>query len=197
MKSTCSIILPNQLFKNSPLINPSNEVYLIEENLFFKQYKFHKQKILFHRASMKYYFEYLKKNKVRVNYIDCSSELSDIRNLVQEISKRGFKKIEYMDSVNYLIEKRIRINSKSNNIELFKYESELFINKSADLTDFFKSEKKKFFQTTFYISQRKKLNILMNSDGSPIGGQWSFDGEKKKKYPKDLIPPKINFIMRE
>ena len=146
MKSTCSIILPNQLFKNSPLINPSNEVYLIEENLFFKQYKFHKQKILFHRASMKYYFEYLKKNKVRVNYIDCSSELSDIRNLVQEISKRGFKKIEYMDSVNYLIEKRIRINSKSNNIELFKYESELFINKSADLTDFFKSEKKKFFQ---------------------------------------------------
>ena len=47
---------------------------------------------------MKYYFEYLKKNKVRVNYIDCSSELSDIRNLVQEISKRGFKKIEYMDS---------------------------------------------------------------------------------------------------
>ena len=98
MKSTCSIILPNQLFKNSPLINPSNEVYLIEENLFFKQYKFHKQKILFHRSSMKYYLEYLKKNKVQVNYIDSSSELSDIRNLVQEISKRGFKKIEYMDS---------------------------------------------------------------------------------------------------
>jgi len=194
MRSTCSIILPNQLFKNSPLINPSNEVYLIEENLFFKQYKFHKQKIIFHRASMKYYFEYLKKNKIQVNYIDCSSELSDIRNLVQEISKRGFKKIEYMDSVDYLIEKRIRINSKSNNIELFKYESELFINKSADLTDFFKSEKKKFFQTTFYISQRKKLNILMNSDGSPIGGQWSFDGDNRKKYPKDLIPPKINFI---
>ena len=110
MKSTCSIILPNQLFKNSPLINSTNEVFLVEENLFFKQYKFHKQKILFHRSSMKYYLDYLKKNEVSVNYVDSSNNLSDIRNLIQEISKRGFKKIEYMDSVDYLIEKRIRIN---------------------------------------------------------------------------------------
>ena len=75
------------LFKTSPLIKSSNEVYLIEENLFFKQYKFHKQKILFHRLTMKYYSEYLKRNEVHVNYIDSSNELSDIRNLIQEISK--------------------------------------------------------------------------------------------------------------
>ena len=193
MKSTCSIILPNQLFKTSPLIKSSNEVYLIEENLFFKQYKFHKQKILFHRLTMKYYSEYLKRNKVHVNYIDSSNELSDIRNLIQEISKKGFKKIEYIDSVDYLIEKRIQNNAKENNLELFKYQSQLFINENEDLTDFFKPEKKKFFQTTFYINQRKKLNILMQNDNSPVGGQWSFDGDNRKKYPRDLIPPKINF----
>ena len=193
MKSTCSIILPNQLFKTSPLIKSSNKVYLIEENLFFKQYKFHKQKILFHRLTMKYYSEYLKRNKVHVNYIDSSNELSDIRNLIQEISKKGFKKIEYIDSVDYLIEKRIQNNAKENNLELFKYQSQLFINENEDLTDFFKPEKKKFFQTTFYINQRKKLNILMQNDNSPVGGQWSFDGDNRKKYPRDLIPPKINF----
>tara|TARA_B100000524_G_scaffold193637_1_gene100356 strand:- start:849 stop:2006 length:1158 start_codon:yes stop_codon:yes gene_type:complete len=193
MKSTCSIILPNQLFKTSPLIKSSNEVYLIEENLFFKQYKFHKQKILFHRLTMKFYSEYLKRNKVNVNYIDSSNELSDIRNLIQEISKKGFKKIEYIDSVDYLIEKRIQNNAKENNLELFKYQSQLFINENEDLTDFFKPEKKKFFQTTFYINQRKKLNILMQNDNSPVGGQWSFDGDNRKKYPRDLIPPKINF----
>ncbi len=193
MKSTCSIILPNQLFKTSPLIKSSNEVYLIEENLFFKQYKFHKQKILFHRLTMKYYSEYLKRNEVHVNYIDSSNELSDIRNLIQEISKKGFKKIEYIDSVDYLIEKRIQNNAKENNLELFKYQSQLFINENEDLTDFFKPEKKKFFQTTFYINQRKKLNILMQNDNSPVGGQWSFDGDNRKKYPRDLIPPKINF----
>ena len=121
MKSTCSIILPNQLFKTSPLIKSSNEVYLIEESLFFKQYKFHKQKILFHRLTMKYYSEYLKRNRVHVNYIDSSNELSDIRNLIQEISKKGFKKIEYIDSVDYLIEKRIQNNAKENNLEPVSY----------------------------------------------------------------------------
>tara|TARA_B100001057_G_scaffold926_1_gene919 strand:- start:44884 stop:46215 length:1332 start_codon:yes stop_codon:yes gene_type:complete len=142
---------------------------------------------------MKYYSEYLKRNRVHVNYIDSSNELSDIRNLIQEISKKGFKKIEYIDSVDYLIEKRIQNNAKENNLELFKYQSQLFINENEDLADFFKPEKKKFFQTTFYINQRKKLNILMQNDNSPVGGQWSFDSENRKKYPKGLNPPKIHF----
>mgnify|MGYP001628061092 CR=1 FL=1 len=50
-----NIIFPHQLFENSELINSGHETYLIEEYLFFRQYKFHKQKITFHRASMKAY----------------------------------------------------------------------------------------------------------------------------------------------
>ena len=48
---TISIIFPNQIFENSKLLDESNEVYLIEEYLFFNQFKFHKQKILFHRMN--------------------------------------------------------------------------------------------------------------------------------------------------
>ena len=53
-----NIIFPNQLFKNSSLLENKHEIYLIEEFLFFKQYKFHKQKIAFHRATMKTYQNY-------------------------------------------------------------------------------------------------------------------------------------------
>ena len=59
MIKSCSIILPNQLFKESLFHKKNYKVFLLEEFLFFKQYKFHKQKISFHRATMKFYEDYL------------------------------------------------------------------------------------------------------------------------------------------
>ena len=53
-----TLIFPNQLFKNIEWIDRSSTIFLIEEYLFFRQYDFHKQKLAFHRASMKYYFDY-------------------------------------------------------------------------------------------------------------------------------------------
>ena len=58
-----NLVLPHQLFKNSPLLNNNSTFYLVEEYLFFKQYPFHKQKIAFHRSSMKKYADYLKEEK--------------------------------------------------------------------------------------------------------------------------------------
>ncbi|MDG1099086.1 MAG: cryptochrome/photolyase family protein, partial [Bacteroidia bacterium] len=84
MKSI-NLIFPHQLFLNSTLIENSNEIYLIEEYLFFKQYAFHKQKIAFHRASMKAYQRYLEGLNKTVHYIDSANEKSDIRQFQQEI----------------------------------------------------------------------------------------------------------------
>ena len=68
--NSVNIIFPNQLFKKSELINNHKTTYLVEEYLFFKQYSFHKQKILFHRDSMKNYYNYLIKQDLKVIYID-------------------------------------------------------------------------------------------------------------------------------
>ena len=46
----------------------------------------------------------------------------------------------------------------------------------------------------FYKYIRKKNNILIESNGQPVGGKWSFDKDNRKKIPKDTkIPlfPKI------
>ena len=42
------------------------------------------------------------------------------------------------------------------NIRAIVYENPLFINTEDDLSSFFKKEKKKFFQTSFYKDQRLK-----------------------------------------
>ncbi|MCK7525516.1 MAG: cryptochrome/photolyase family protein [Ignavibacteriales bacterium] len=45
---------------------------------------------------------------------------------------------------------------------------------------------------SFYIEQRRRLNILVE-DGKPVGGKWSFDDENRKKLPKGYKSPKLNF----
>ena len=41
----------------------------------------------------------------------------------------------------------------------------------------------------FYEMQRKRLNILVDADGAPHGGQWSFDADNRKKLPKGITVP--------
>tara|TARA_B100000700_G_scaffold172815_1_gene190907 strand:- start:1014 stop:2117 length:1104 start_codon:yes stop_codon:yes gene_type:complete len=49
---------------------------------------------------------------------------------------------------------------------------------------------KKPFMANFYKTRRSKLNILMNKDGTPKGGKWSFDEENRKKLPNSVAIPK-------
>ena len=62
------LVFPHQLFENSPLFKINAPVYLVEEYLFFKQYPFHKQKIAFHRATMKRYADFMLEDKGRMNF---------------------------------------------------------------------------------------------------------------------------------
>ena len=63
------LVFPHQLFKPAPFPLTDAPIYLIEEHLFFTQYAFHKQKIAFHRASMKAYQTELEINGAPAHYI--------------------------------------------------------------------------------------------------------------------------------
>jgi deoxyribodipyrimidine photolyase-related protein len=36
---------------------------------------------------------------------------------------------------------------------------------------------------------RRSHNVLIDDEGGPIGGSWSFDTENRKKLPRSLSPP--------
>ena len=65
------------------LLNKENRTFLIEEYLFFRQYNFHKQKIHFHRATMKNYEKHLTSMGYRVTYIDALDKNADIRTFLE------------------------------------------------------------------------------------------------------------------
>lgn len=189
-----NLLFPHQLFQDSPLLETKATFYLVEEYLFFKQYPFHKQKIAFHRATMKRYADFLinEKNK-DVVYVDSTQNISDIRLLIPELKKQGVYHINYIDPTDNWLQKRIDNQLTHNNISSTIFDSPLFLNTKKELSTFFKPDKKKYHQTTFYTAQRKKRNILMNADGKPSGGKWTFDAENRKKYPTKKTPPSIQF----
>ncbi|MBR9920448.1 MAG: cryptochrome/photolyase family protein [Bacteroidetes bacterium] len=191
MKSV-NLIFPHQLFEESPLELKKRPSCIVEEYLFFRQYAFHKQKIAFHRASMKKYAEYLENKGAKVVYIETTEQESDVRELIGSLAAKGLEELHFIDPTDDWLSKRIRTFAEKHKIKTVKKDSPLFLNSPAELKDFFDPEKESYFQTDFYISQRKRLNILLE-DGKPAGGKWSFDKENRKKYPKKKSPPEINF----
>ncbi len=188
-----TILFPHQLHSNHAIVDTQRTVYLVEEFLFFSQYKFHKQKLTYHRASMKCFAEELGEKGISVQYINSSEALHDIRVLIPHLASSGIKSIHIIDPTDFWLSKRIKESANEHHINLVEYESPLFLNSKAELSNFFKPEKKSFFQTTFYKQQRKQRGILIETDGSPTGGKWTFDSENRKKYPKSKTPPFTHF----
>jgi deoxyribodipyrimidine photolyase-related protein len=191
--SKTGILFPHQLFEQNILASKCDTIYLVEEWLYFKQYKFHKQKIAFHRASMKFYESHLQSKKIKIVYIDSHKDLADIRKLIPYLKSKGVSEMEYIDTTDYWLEQRIHNACKVHNVVINKNHTPLFINSSEEIVAFF-SDKKRMFQTDFYKQQRISRNILLEKQQKPIGGKWTFDDENRLKYPKSKTPPKTDFL---
>ena len=188
--NSINIIFPNQLFEESNLFLNKKKTYLIEEHLFFKQFNFHKQKLVFHRSSMKNYENYLLSKGIDIAYIETKNQESDIRIFLDKINVTEIN--IYHPEDNWL-EKRIKKSCKRNNIKINIEENPLFLTAHDDLLPFFNPEKKKLFQTSFYKSQRKKMKILIDNDQNPVGGKWTYDDMNRHKFPKNKKTPTLDY----
>lgn len=187
-----TIVFPHQLFRSHPAVEPGRPVLLVEEYLFFNQYNFHKQKLLLHRASMQFYRDFLSRQGVEVRYIDAQDVLSDVRKLLPELHKLGVRSIHLADPVDNWLERRLQRVAQELGLTIVEYPTPLFLNDKSELDLFFKG-KKRFFQTDFYIQQRKQRQILLEPGQKPLGGKWTYDADNRLKYPKGKTPPTVHF----
>ena len=63
------LVLPHQLF-DKKYLSKDFKYLLWEHPHYFKKYNYNKKKLMLHRASMKYYADYLKKNGFQVKYCE-------------------------------------------------------------------------------------------------------------------------------
>ncbi len=184
------LIFPHQLFEENSLVLDCDVIFLVEEHLYFRQYPFHKRKIAFHRSSMKQYEAWLLLNGKNVTYISSTEEISDVRLLISHVKTKGISDILYVDTIDFLLEKRIAHASLTEGIQITKLQSPMFLNDIDSLASKY-ATKKKLFQADFYKQQRIQRGVLVEVNQLPIGGKWSFDEENRSKFPKKGIAPDL------
>lgn len=183
-----SIILPNQLFKNNPIIFLAKDIIIIEEPTYFTKFNYHKMKLILHKASMDWYYDYIK-NKYKNHNI----KYINFYNLdYKEIFKK-YKIINIYDPIDHKLLKKYKSLSITYNVQLNIFDNPLFIENINDLNEYHKN-KNTHIQTNFYIWQRKRLNILLNKNNTPLFDKWSFDALNRKQFDINYNEPiiKIN-----
>ncbi len=188
MSSIATIVFPHQLFPQHPALMMGRVVYLVEECLFFHQYRFHQQKLLLHRATMRMYADYLTQQGYELRYIPATSAECDLRQLLPIIAGAGIGELHYADLVDDWLHQRLTTGAKQQGIKLQQYRSPNFLEDPAEISEFF-DKRKSYKQTDFYIDRRKNHQILLDPAGKPLGGQWTYDIDNRQKFPKGRSAP--------
>ncbi len=178
MEAVC--IFPHHLFEHHPCLKKQRTIFLIEDRRFFSEFRFHKQKLAFHRASLKNYQQFLKDQGYKTCYIEGDLESIFDHGKIDSIH------VAELDDI--ALQRRLKAAVKEQGVGLEIVQTPLFLTTLKEFEDLFKG-KKHFSCDTFYIYQRKKLNLLVDERGKPLGGKWSFDKENRRKLPKSLKLP--------
>jgi len=186
MSENAVLLFPHHLFEKHPCISNKNDIILLVEHpRYFSDFSFHKQKLILHRASMKAYQIMLEKKGFKTLYID-HSKSSELFSIAKKNQITHFNSADFIDNP---FKEQFAKECKKHNLTLAIYSSPMFLTP----LDFLEKElgtKNRFFMASFYIAQRKRMNILVKS-GKPVGGKWSFDTLNRKPLSKNHVLPKV------
>ena len=193
--SEATLIYPHQLFRNHPAVAKRRPVWLIEDPLLFGNdphwpASMHQQKLLLHRASMKAYCAELTASGHVVHYVEApEGSVLDSADVLERELPADLGKIQLADPADHILMRRINRFAASRSLETVVYPSPNFLS-PPEFLEAQLASKKKPFMAKFYEHQRKRMHVLIEKDGSPAGGKWSFDTENRAKLPKNHVPPR-------
>ena len=180
------IILGNQLFKNHPALNfPKNEpIILIESIKSSNKYHYHKLKLVFVFSSMRHFASDLEKKGHKVIYIK-QSKNSIIENLENILKEKKIDHLSYMLPADRSPRDKLVNLATKLNIQTTVHPNMLHITSEEEFEQWYKSTKRPVMEN-FYRLRRKQLNILMDGN-KPVGGEFNYDKENRKSFPKEGI----------
>lgn len=182
-----ALIFPHQLFADHPALAGASRAVMVEEPLYFSRHRYHRQKLILHRATMQRFADDLRQRSVKVDYVE-APELSKTAALVDALERLRIRSVQYVDPCDDRLSTRLAAALEEHGIAASVLDDPHFLTPSSVVRDF-PADKKRLFFTEFYIAQRKRLGLLLERDGKPVGGQWSFDPENRKKLPKGTRVP--------
>ena len=192
MSKNLRIILGDQLNSNHSwykTIDDSVTYVLMEIRTETDYANHHIQKVVGFFSAMRCFATELKSKKHDVIYIrlnDKNNLQSFEKNLDAIVSQGNYTQFEYQLPDEYRLDLVFKNYCATLSIPYLVYDTEHFFSTREELGLFFEG-KKMFLMESFYRAMRKKHNVLMEGD-KPLTGQWNYDGENRKKLPKNHKP---------
>lgn len=187
MVKTLRLVLGDQLNHAHSWFKEKDDriIYVMMEVMQEQNYvKHHVQKITGFFLAMRQFATELKEKGHQVIYLhldDKENQQNFDDNLNKLIQKLPAEKFEYQMPDEYRLEQQFKTYAASIAIPTAIFDTEHFYTSKEELKDFFKG-KKQYLMENFYRYMRKKHHILVDNNLEPVGGQWNFDHENRKKY---------------
>jgi len=189
------IILGNQLFPLQHLPPPgAGPVYMAEDLGLCTYERHHQQKIVLFLSAMRAYADELRAAGYEVHYRTLNT--TDARPYESRLAAA-------MDATNSTCLLHFEIEDKAMETRLIAFADKHEFARQELPSPMFTCSREAFAGYTagktrllmgdFYKWQRRRLDILLDDQGQPTGGRWSFDADNRKRLPKDVMPPAIDW----
>lgn len=188
MKKKLFLILGDQLFKANKDIQDADFV-MIESREICSRFNYHKQKLTFVIGCMREHRDFMESSNSKVHYSELKEQKS-FEEVLTELSS-DYDSIEYYGISDKGFARMINelVNRLFKSVTVL--ENPQFLTTKKEFEDYIATKNKRLLMNDFYIWQRKRLNLLLDSDKEPIGGSWNYDAENRQKLPKAQEIPEL------
>ena len=153
----------------------------------------HQARIALFLSAMRHFRDELRERGVTVNYVALGdSPCADLPGRLREQLQRLHPStLRLLEAGEWRLQQGIAAVASECGVELRALDDTHFLCSRADFARWSSKYGRHLRMEFFYSEMRREHGILLDADGQPEGGQWNFDAENRKAYPKagpGLIP---------
>ena len=194
MENNTFLLLGNQLFDPKILKDQGcNRVFMAEDYGLCTYEKHHKLKIYLYLCAMREYKDELQRNGIQVDYFSLEARTDKqtyIEFFINFLNKEKIDRINIFEIENKFFEKKVLTSLEGAGVEYDLSATPMFLFSRKEFDSLY-GKNKTFRLGNFYKVGRKKFNILVDNEGNPLDGRWSFDEENRKKIPANTNIPEL------
>ena len=187
------VLFGNQLFPNEVISAAQPDtVFMAESPRMCRRYTAHRHKLVLILSAMRSKADSLRQAGHHVAYTTLEEAADDSfgQLLAAHLDEHEYDQLVHFETESPRMRKRLGALSDAHGLERVRLESPMFLTSRQAFEDF-RGAHKRLFMADFYRWQRKRLQILLDSEGRPVGGKWSYDDQNRKKLPAGVTPPAL------
>ncbi|WP_447876433.1 cryptochrome/photolyase family protein [Serratia fonticola] len=162
-------------------------VLLVEVREEARHVPHHPKKIVLIFSAMRHFARALQQQGICVHYVSFDDPLntgSVPGELVRLQSQLQFEEVHLTECGDWRLEQSL----KKCGLAIQWHTDTRFLCSRDEFSSWAK-DKKQLRMEFFYREMRRKSGLLMNTNGSPVGGSWNFDTDNRKALPKSAVAP--------